>query len=65
VKNRVHLDVRSAPGLKGSERMAALAVEAERLTELGAKELYRLEADGMDEGIIVMADPEGNEFCLD
>lgn len=65
VKNRLHLDVRSAPGLAGAERMARLEVEATRLEGLGAKRLYRLEPDGIDEGIIVMADPEGNEFCLD
>jgi hypothetical protein len=64
-KNRVHLDVRAAPGLKGDERMAALSVEAERLIALGASEWYRLEGNAMDEGIIVMRDPEGNEFCLD
>ncbi|MFE5804789.1 VOC family protein [Streptomyces sp. NPDC056491] len=65
VKNRLHLDVRAAPGLKGGERMAVLEEEATRLERLGAKRLYRLEPDGVDEGIIVMADPEGNEFCLD
>ena len=30
-KNRVHLDVRAAPGLQGEERMAALEAEAQRL----------------------------------
>ena len=30
-KNRVHLDVRAAPGLQGQERMAALEAECERL----------------------------------
>ncbi|MDK9499398.1 VOC family protein [Streptomyces katrae] len=64
-KNRLHLDVRSAPGLKGMDRMDALELEATRLEALGAKRLYRLDPDGIDEGIIVMADPEDNEFCLD
>ncbi|WP_235736020.1 VOC family protein [Nocardioides alcanivorans] len=64
-KNRVHLDVRAAPGLKGQERMAALEQECSRLVSLGARRLERLEPNEMDEGIIVMADPEGNEFCLD
>lgn len=46
VKNRVHLDVRAAPGLTG--------------------DLTRLEpAPPLNGGHIVMADPEGNEFCLD
>ncbi|MCX5378922.1 VOC family protein [Streptomyces sp. NBC_00091] len=64
-KNRLHLDLRSAPGLTGDERMAVLEEEATRLEGLGAKRLYRLDSDGVDEGIIVMTDPEGNEFCLD
>ncbi|WP_327256786.1 VOC family protein [Streptomyces sp. NBC_01244] len=64
-KNRLHLDVRSAPGLKGDERMAVLEVEAARLEALGAKRLYRLESDEVNEGIIVMTDPEENIFCLD
>jgi hypothetical protein len=64
-KNRVHLDIRAAPGLKGDERMAALAAEAERLMALGARQLRRMEPTAMDEGTIVMQDPEGNEFCLD
>ena len=64
-KNRVHLDVRAAPGLTGDERMTALEAECERLVALGATRLQRLEADGVNEGIIVMQDPEGNEFCLD
>ncbi len=64
-KNRCHLDVRAAPGLKGAERMTALGIEAERLKALGASEMYRLEPNAMDEGMIAMQDPEGNEFCLD
>jgi hypothetical protein len=65
-KNRVHLDVRSAPGLHGEERMAALEVECDRLVTLGATRVSRTEPDPpMEAGFIVMADPEGNEFCLD
>lgn len=65
-KNRVHLDVRAAPGLEGEERMAALEAECERLVALGATRLARFEPDPpMSLGFIVMADPEGNEFCLD
>ncbi|HMS75479.1 VOC family protein [Gordonia sp. (in: high G+C Gram-positive bacteria)] len=65
-KNRVHLDVRAAPGLTGGDRMAALEAEALRLIELGARRLERFEpAPPMETGFIVMADPEGNEFCLD
>lgn len=65
-KNRVHLDVRSAPGLQGDERMAALEAECERLVALGATRVQRVEPDPpMESGFIVMTDPEGNEFCLD
>ena len=65
-KNRVHLDVRAAPGLEGRERMAALEREAKRLVALGATRRDRHEpAPPMVTGFIVMADPEGNEFCLD
>jgi glyoxalase superfamily protein len=65
-KNRVHLDVRAAPGLEGEERMAALEAECDRLVALGASRLRRDEpAPPLSAGYIVMADPEGNEFCLD
>jgi hypothetical protein len=65
-KNRVHLDVRAAPGLVGAERMAALEQECARLVALGASRLRREEPTSpMSAGHIVMADPEGNEFCLD
>ncbi|CUU58069.1 hypothetical protein Ga0074812_11699 [Parafrankia irregularis] len=65
-KNRVHLDVRAAPGLSGEERMAALEAECDRLVVLGASRVRRHEpAPPMENGFIVMADPEGNEFCLD
>ncbi|MEV5892722.1 VOC family protein [Nonomuraea fuscirosea] len=65
-KNRVHLDVRAAPGLEGEERMAALEAECERLVKLGATRTRRHEPEPpMSGGFIVMADPEGNEFCLD
>ncbi|TIC84520.1 VOC family protein [Nocardioides sp. GY 10127] len=64
-KNRMHLDVRVAPGLRGEERMAALEEECARLVALGASRLERHEPSARDHGWIVMADPEGNEFCLD
>ncbi len=65
-KNRVHLDIRAAPGLQGEERMAALEGECDRLVFLGATRVRRYEPDPpMGAGHIVMTDPEGNEFCLD
>jgi catechol 2,3-dioxygenase-like lactoylglutathione lyase family enzyme len=65
-KNRLHLDVRAAPGLQGEERMAALEAECERLVALGAVRQQRHDpSPPLDAGHIVMTDPEGNEFCLD
>jgi hypothetical protein len=52
VKNRVHLDVQA------DDREA----EVRRLTELGARALRTVEEDG--DTWTVMADPEGNEFCV-
>jgi hypothetical protein len=49
VKNRVHLDIRPPH---------AMAREAERLVSAGASVQRR------DSKWIVMADPEGNEFCV-
>jgi hypothetical protein len=63
VKNRVHLDVRAAPGFEGDDRLAALEAEAARLAPLGATKVEVRE--DMQSIFIVMQDPEGNEFCLD
>ena len=65
VKNRVHLDVRTATGLTGDERVAALEAECERLVALGGTKVRLLRADGFNESCLVMQDVEGNEFCLD
>lgn len=66
VKNRLHLDVRAAPGLEGEERMETLEAECARLSRLGGSRLKRVDPDPpMEHGFIIMADPEGNEFCLD
>ena len=55
VKNRIHLDLRPTEGTRDAE----LA----RLTELGAAVVAdRRNADGT--GWAVLADPEGNEFCI-
>ena len=65
-KNRVHLDVRAAPGLENDDRMSALDAECRRLVDLGATQVRRVEPEPpMSAGFIVMTDPEGNEFCLD
>ena len=53
VKNRVHLDLRGA----------SMADEVERLRRLGATVLAERSL-GDDVRWTVMADPEGNEFCV-
>jgi hypothetical protein len=65
VKNRVHLDVRVGPGLRGDERVAALEAECARLLELGGTRVRLMLADEFNESCLVMQDVEGNEFCLD
>jgi glyoxalase superfamily protein len=46
--------------------MAALEAECDRLVALGATRVRRYEPDPpLSAGFIVMADPEGDEFCLD
>ncbi|HEX4213556.1 MAG TPA: VOC family protein [Candidatus Dormibacteraeota bacterium] len=61
VKNRWHLDLNVT--VRGEEG-AHQRVEAEvgRLRELGATELYRI--DSVEGFHVTMADPEGNEFCV-
>lgn len=53
-KNRLHIDI-----IVGDE----IADEVERLEALGARRLTDLVAE-VGTSWIVMADPEGNEFCL-
>ncbi len=64
VKNRVHLDVNVGGGLQTplDERRKRVNAEVERLVGLGATKLRSVEEHG--EAWVVMADPEGNEFCL-
>lgn len=64
-KNRVHLDVRAAPGLADDTPMDALEELCTRLVAAGATRLRRFDGNAVDAGIIVMADPEGNKLCLD
>ncbi len=53
-KNRLHLDI--APPADGNQ-----AAEVERLIALGAR---RVDIGQGDVSWVVMADPEGNEFCV-
>ncbi|MDT0387550.1 VOC family protein [Streptomyces sp. DSM 41921] len=54
VKNRLHLDLHPGEGRREEE--------AARLEALGARVLRRVEEQGG--AWLVMADPEGNEFCV-
>ncbi|HXX89854.1 MAG TPA: VOC family protein [Acidimicrobiales bacterium] len=53
-KNRLHLDV----------YVPDIGAEAARLEELGATRLSDTVVDEDGERWLVMADPEGNEFCV-
>ncbi len=55
VKNRLHLDLRPVADARD--------LELDRLLALGATEVDdRRTSDGL--GWVVLADPEGNEFCI-
>jgi len=54
VKNRLHLDLHTEPGKEGAE--------TDRLRGLGATVLRHVKEPGGE--WTVMADPEGNEFCV-
>jgi catechol 2,3-dioxygenase-like lactoylglutathione lyase family enzyme len=55
-KNRLHLDLVADGG------RAAVAAEVRRLTDLGARPADVGQRG--DEPFVVLADPEGNEFCV-
>ncbi|MEV7805172.1 VOC family protein [Microbispora sp. NPDC088329] len=65
VKNRLHLDVQAGGGrgtpweVRGPRVLAAV----ERLTAAGATVIRQDDLRGRPDHV-VMADPEGNEFCL-
>ena len=66
VKNRVHLDV-NAGGPRGTppdERKRLVGEAAARAETRGAKRLYEREDPERGEYHITLADPEGNEFCI-
>jgi hypothetical protein len=56
VKNRVHLDLRA--GRSDADKQAKVA----ELLAAGATEIRRVDEQG--DWWMVMADPEGNEFCV-
>jgi hypothetical protein len=55
VKNRLHLDLRPSAGTRDEELARLLGLGATQVADLR-------EGDGS--GWVVLADPEGNEFCI-
>lgn len=58
-KNRLHLDIRVAGEGTDDERWARITATADRLTAAGATRLQEFPGHH-----VMMADPEGNEFCV-
>ena len=58
-KNRLHIDVRVAGPGTPDERWARIGAESDRLAAAGATVVETYPSHH-----IVMADPEGNEFCV-
>ena len=58
-KNRLHIDVRLDAPADPAQRWAAVLAKVDQLTEVGGSVL-----DVFDGHHVVMADPEGNEFCV-
>lgn len=65
VKNRVHLDVQvgGGRGHPWTVRWPRVTEAVERLTTAGATVIGEVAQDGQPDHV-VMADPEGNEFCV-
>jgi len=61
-KNRLHLPVQVGAGSDPRDRPAIVRDEVIRLVGLGAREVQVF--DEMDEHWVVMADLEGNAFCV-
>ncbi|MGD9957838.1 VOC family protein [Nocardioides sp.] len=57
VKNRLHFDLRPATGTRDEEVARLIALGATQLDDL--RDHY-----GPGVGWVVLADPEGNEFCV-
>lgn len=58
-KNRLHIDVRVPGHGSPAERWARIKAESARLVQAGGTAL-----ETFDGHHVVMADPEGNEFCV-
>lgn len=66
VKNRLHLDLDIGGGRQQplDERRRRVEAKAAELVAAGATVLHTDLATGFDHFFMVLADPEGNEFCL-
>jgi len=64
-KNRLHLDLRVSGGrhLPWQQRWERIGAEVERLVGLGARVVEEFGQEGRPDHV-VLADPEGNEFCV-
>ncbi|MEU1125106.1 VOC family protein [Streptomyces sp. NPDC005899] len=58
-KNRLHMDIRVPGHGSADERWVRITTESERLVAAGGTVLERFEGHH-----VLMADPEGNEFCV-
>ncbi|MCO1599138.1 VOC family protein [Micromonospora sp. RHAY321] len=58
-KNRLHIDIRVPGHGSPEERWARITAEVQRLVQAGGSVL-----EDVDGHHVVMADPEGNEFCV-
>ncbi|MEU5658169.1 VOC family protein [Streptomyces sp. NPDC047737] len=65
VKNRLHLDVQAGGGRETpwETRWPRVAEAVERLTAAGATVVREYESQGRPDHVM-MADPEGHEFCV-
>ncbi|MEQ7124692.1 VOC family protein [Actinopolymorpha sp. B11F2] len=61
VKNRLHLDIKVGQGLPDDDRRAMDTAKVAELTALGATPVEAFPSDG---GLVVLGDPEDNEFCV-
>ena len=61
-KNRIHLDVRVSTGREDKDH-AAMQAKADELVEAGATQVQVVDEPTFGYWIL-MADPEGNEFCI-
>jgi hypothetical protein len=58
-KNRLHMDLLVSSGVERDDKWAVIESEVERLVDIGAT-ILRTEPGHH----VVLADPEGNEFCV-